>query len=238
MKRLLFSLLFLPSLGFCGTFTLGGSGTGSLVILATNTATSTLIYPATATPSFPFGLSASTMTVSSNTVIPGATFYASAPILVSTYIAFSPTTMGIKGTTTSDNADKGTYGEFVSSLILTSSNFAASTVAADYGAVPLTAGDWDISWCIRVQRNGASVTRYLIGLNNIAGNDQSNVSPGDNAIDEQGTATVADTVTTYCVPSYRLSTASNVTWYLTVRGDYSVATPLVTGARISARRIR
>lgn len=83
MKKLLFGLLFLPALGFCGSLNIdSGSGTGSIIFNAPSTLG--VVYPATSTASFPYGLSASTITVSSNTVLPGATFYQNGPVLLGT----------------------------------------------------------------------------------------------------------------------------------------------------------
>lgn len=74
MKKLLAFLLLIPSIGVCSSLQLSGSGTGSLVVSAP-VASAMTVYPATATIIAPFGIAASTVSVSSNTILPGTTFY-------------------------------------------------------------------------------------------------------------------------------------------------------------------
>lgn len=62
-----------------------------------------------------------------------------------TDIFFSPTTQGIHGTPTNDNASSGYVGEFVSSIILSGSAISlTSTTPANVTSISLTAGDWDV----------------------------------------------------------------------------------------------
>jgi hypothetical protein len=64
-----------------------------------------------------------------------------------TSIVFSPTTNGMIGTTTNDNAIAGTVGEYISSSILIGSAVAMTTTNTGYNitTISLTAGDWDVS---------------------------------------------------------------------------------------------
>ena len=62
-----------------------------------------------------------------------------------TSLAFSPTTGGIIGTTTNDNAGSGKVGEFVSSVISSGSAISISnSIAKNLTSISLTAGDWDV----------------------------------------------------------------------------------------------
>lgn len=62
-----------------------------------------------------------------------------------TSLVFSPTTSGIVGTTTNDNASSGYVGEFISSNIQFASAVSfSSTVIRDVTSISLTAGDWDV----------------------------------------------------------------------------------------------
>jgi hypothetical protein len=60
-------------------------------------------------------------------------------------LTFSPTTQGIVGTTTNDNAAAGYVGEYISSNVAYSSAITTtSNVAANITSISLTAGDWDV----------------------------------------------------------------------------------------------
>lgn len=60
-----------------------------------------------------------------------------------TSVVFSPTTGGIIGTTTNDNASAGFVGEFISSTVTEASPVSlSSTTAANITSISLTAGNW------------------------------------------------------------------------------------------------
>jgi len=60
-------------------------------------------------------------------------------------LTFSPTTGGIIGTTTNNDADAGKVGEMLSTVVLVGAPIAMTTnVAINIASVSLTAGDWDV----------------------------------------------------------------------------------------------
>lgn len=236
MKKLLLGLLLVPSLGFCGNLTLGGAGTGSLVITAPTTGTSVSVYPATATASFPFGVSASTISVSSNTIIPGSTFYANSFELRSSSIVFTPSTIGIWGTPTNDNAQGGYIGEYLSSTTASASNCAATGNYFDIGSLTLTPGDWDVSALIAWLNNGAVATQFSMGIGTVAGNSSTGLADGD-MFGYQGQTSATNGVSV-AIPAVRKSVAVTTTVYEKVQCNFSAGTPRVNGSRISARRVR
>lgn len=62
-----------------------------------------------------------------------------------TSVSFSPTTGGIIGTTTNDNAGAGKVGEFISSSVVSGSATSISNnTATNLTSISLTAGDWDV----------------------------------------------------------------------------------------------
>ena len=62
-----------------------------------------------------------------------------------TSVTFSPTTGGIVGTTTNDNASTGYVGEFKSSAVLQASSVTmTSSTNSNLTTLSLTAGDWDV----------------------------------------------------------------------------------------------
>jgi hypothetical protein len=139
---------------------------------------------------------------------------------------------GIVGTTTNDLATAGNYGEYISSAPLV----VAHTGSGQYvsvGKITLTAGDWDISACIYMDGNGATVTGWKAGIGTADGNSSTGLIAGSNytagalLTNEGGIS----------IPTYRVSIASSTDYYLKSYAAYSVAVPQNYG-RISARRVR
>lgn len=66
-------------------------------------------------------------------------------VATSTSLTFSPTTNGIIGTTTNNNAIAGTVGEFISSVIVSGSGVSfTNNTPTDLTSISLTAGDWNV----------------------------------------------------------------------------------------------
>lgn len=152
-------------------------------------------------------------------------------------IAFNPTTAGIVGTTTNDNAASGNVGEQVQSVVGAGS---VGTTAQffDITSISLTAGDWNVSGVAVYARNGATIIDYSLGISTAAGNSASGLVTGDTFIGWTVTAGVATQgQLSLTLPDVRISIGSTTTIYLKGYSEYSVATPTRTG-RITARRVR
>lgn len=190
------------------------------------------------TGAFAARTSMTTAIVSSNTVLPSATFYANAPILISTYIAFSPTNLGIKGTISADNADVGVVGEYFSSTTVSTLNCPASGNYFDLGSVTLTAGDWDITVISGFFRNAATASAIEAGVGTAGGNSGTGLVLDDSSVRGVApTATTSDEVY-LSVPNVRKSISATTTFYNKAKCTYSVGTLQTEGSRISARRVR
>lgn len=127
-----------------------------------------------------------------------------------------------------------TVGEYVSSTTVANPNFPSTGNWGDLLSISLTAGDWDITATFDAFANGATVTDALIGLSQTSGNSTTGLNAGDNRFATAG-PTSNNHVSLY-VPNYRLATSASTTVYLKYSADFSVATPKIQGARISARR--
>ncbi len=140
----------------------------------------------------------------------------------------------VVGTATNDNSPTGRMGEYFSA---TASNvsFPTSGQDGDLASIALTAGDWDVSACIYVSANGATVTRYNLGITSHSGNDATGEVAGDNYFYNLPPTTVTDVGS--CVASVRVALSGAATYYLKFNANYTVATPKGYG-RISARRLR
>lgn len=78
---------------------------------------------------------------------------------------FTPDSVkGIKGTTANDNAQAGSVGEYIESIIPNPSEIALTTsVAKDITSIVLTAGDWDV-WGTAGFDNGSGSTAWSLML--------------------------------------------------------------------------
>jgi hypothetical protein len=151
---------------------------------------------------------------------------------LSSNLIFSPTTAGIKGTTTNDNASSGVVGEYIES-ITAGTAVAASGTYGDVTSISLTAGDWDVT-AINYFNSGTAITIAITGISTTSGNSSTGLVAGSNqAIDVIG-ATTHDF--TQVVSSYRMSLSGTTTVYLKESATYTGS--FFCTARLSARRMR
>lgn len=154
-----------------------------------------------------------------------------------TSLTFSPTTNGIVGTTTNNNAIAGRVGEYISTSIPVSGvgiNLVDS-VAANIGSISLTAGDWDVSGNVYVASSGggAGFNQFYCWINNASTTlpDLSYVAviyPATASIMPQGGLVV---------PPRRYSVAGPTTIYLSVFTGFASGTMKGYG-NLQARRVR
>lgn len=151
-------------------------------------------------------------------------------------ITFSPTTTGIKGTTTNDDRAAGNVGEYVSSTVGTTT-IATTNTGQDITSISLTAGDWNVTGGVRFTQNGATWTQQLVYVaNGVSGNSFTGSVPGltTNLCGNASSATTPTDLTMF-VPSQRISLASPAIIYLKVRALFSAGSPQAEGS-IEARR--
>lgn len=151
-------------------------------------------------------------------------------------VAFSSTitpsqTAGIVGTTTNNNANAGSFGEYVTNT--TSGTSLTSGVYANATSTSLAAGDWDVECSGSfTAAGGAAPTLLVISVSSTsaaAGNF------GEYAI--QSINFNANSSQTFGTPSSRKSLASTTTVYCTAQAGFAGGTVTVNGL-IRARRIR
>lgn len=175
--------------------------------------------------------------------IPPSTGYGSTtpePVAATTIAAtntITPSqTAGIVGTTTNNNANAGSDGEFISSSVVVGSAVALTTnVTANVTSITLTAGDWDVAGTVSINPAGSTTIAAVIG----------GISNTTATLPTRGTAAYAamsgSSVTGYGpdakMSAYRVSLASSTTFYLVANVNFSVSTCSAYGI-ISARRVR
>lgn len=165
-----------------------------------------------------------------------------------TSVTFSPTTGGIVGTTTNDDAGAGKVGEFptVVSRLRSASTAITTDVVLNVTASPLslTAGDWMVFASLGfTPTTTTSMTQFVIGVSltsatlpalDVVAVPTSNEMRMQVSSAPQVTG-VSDT--TVAVPGFRVTLSGTTSLYLVARSTFSVSTLAVYGS-IWARRVR
>jgi len=146
-------------------------------------------------------------------------------------------TAGIIGTTTNNNANTGSFGEFVSSQVLNSSAVSLTTnTFANVTSISLTAGDWDVSGILYFAGTSTTTVTQLI-----AGSSSSSASLGSQGAywlqGFNGALTLSAQDLGQALPVYRYSLSSTTTIYLFAYATFGVSTVKAYGL-IQARRVR
>lgn len=172
------------------------------------------------------------VSISSNVVMPGATFYQNSYVVYGTSIVFSPSTLGVFGTRTNDNALGGYVGE-EQEVTLSAALFPATGVTVNASSITLAAGDWDVYAQAKFNRNGGTPTDVIYSLSTTSA-----VSDVAHRWEYSGTTALA---TINLMPVFvlrRLSVSTPTILYLTTVCTYTVATPQSSEILISTRRAR
>lgn len=153
-----------------------------------------------------------------------------------TSLAFSPTTGGIIGTATNDNAGAEKVGELVNSLISSATPLSLTTLTVtNLTSISLTAGDWDVWGNVGFTGGATTVIQVAIGFIST-----SSASLTDSSLYSSvyfgGSTPFATAVPGFCVPEQRLSLASTTTVYLEVFAQFSVSTCSAVGGIYARRR--
>jgi hypothetical protein len=157
------------------------------------------------------------------------------PAFTTSSITFSPTTGGIVGTTTNDNADAGKVGEFVSSTIAVASAInPANTTPTNLTSISLTAGDWDVWGNVGFSQDTVGFTLVVAYISNATAGALPDASLYNSIF--IGAASGMSSIGINA-PGVRLSLSTTTTIYIIGRADYSAGTTKMFGG-IFARRAR
>lgn len=145
------------------------------------------------------------------------------------------TGVAVHGTNTNDDAAAGYVGEYFETVVTTPQNFGSNNQYADLGSpLPLTAGDWDISFILVATVNGAIITAIVGGIGTATGNNSAGLTAANSSGGPPPTAAYDTSVS---IPPFRVKLTGNTNYYGKILASYSSGTPKATG-RISARRAR
>lgn len=159
------------------------------------------------------------------------------PVLVAasaTSLSFSPSTGGIIGTITNNNATSGDVGEYIDSSLHGPINFGATGVSATITSISLTGGDWDVwSQFTFFPQEGSVYAGAMIGGMSVS---SSSVSQGGVGIGEYYQLVWAPNVSYAFSPSARVSVSSTTTVYLIALATYTGTAPQGYGQLVARRR--
>lgn len=146
-----------------------------------------------------------------------------------------PTAIG--GTTTNDSAAAGFVGEYVESVISSTTSVpGATTVWANLTSISLTAGDWEVNGVTSLDNtNSATITSVAAAISINSGTTTTDQIDGSNQVDSATPGALA--IRSLVIPGYRISISGTTTVYLKMNVAYTIATPQYR-CRISARRMR
>lgn len=215
----------------------GVSGTGS-VCLTTNCAMTTpnLGTPSGAVLTNATGIATGLTAGNATTAVNQSGGTVSATTIVASSTITPSQTAGIVGTTTNNNANAGSEGEYiVGSLSPGVAISLSSGTPANVTSINLTAGDWDVSGAVDFQPGTTtSIASYFGGSSTTT----ATLGGQDTAFRINQAASVpGNAASTYPIPVVRLSLASTTTVYLVAQATFTVSTLTAYGT-IRARRMR
>lgn len=143
-------------------------------------------------------------------------------------------TAGIIGTTTNNNVNAGSVGEYIFSLVPVGTPVSlTSTVAANVTSISLTSGDWDVEGICNFTNGAATLTATACGFNSTSATIPTDGSEAYSGV----VTTVLSTLNSATPPRKRFSLAGTTTIFLVARTTFSAGTSAAFGT-INARRPR
>lgn len=154
-------------------------------------------------------------------------------------VTFDPSTGGIVGTTTNNNADAGVVGEVISASVASGSAISlTSTVPANVTSISLTAGDWDVFGQVAITGTASSLTRQRGGVSVTSATfplaSDTNGAESDQRATSGYPSIAGPNMST---GTARISLSATTTVYLVAQAGFSGGTSNAHG-RIIARRRR
>ena len=144
----------------------------------------------------------------------------------------------IQGRSTNSNAATGYVGEYVSSSIAVGSKISLTTATpANVTSISLTAGDWDISWCLLFETAATtSVTVIRGGLNTATATVGASTENASQFLQQWSAFVPGVTTLQQNGARSRQSLSGTTTIYLNAQSTFTVSNMFVYGW-LSARRV-
>ncbi len=154
-------------------------------------------------------------------------------------VTFSPTTKGIVGTTTNNNAAASYVGEFISSVVLAGAAVAITTsTSTDITTIALTAGDWDVWGTLWTNPAAGTITTSVaVGVATTSATLPPTSAIGQATQHIRGISTAATEICILNSGTTRMSLAAPTTIYLVGFISFTTSTMSAFGS-LCARRVR
>lgn len=154
-------------------------------------------------------------------------------------VAFSPTTSGIVGTATNNNASTGKVGEFISSVVLIGAAVPlTNNTQTNITTISLTAGDWDVWGTLwTAPAAGTLTTTVACSVSQTSATLPTTPAIGESTQQIRGISTATTEVIILNTGDTRISLAGTTTIYLVGLTFFSVSTMGAYGS-LCARRVR
>jgi hypothetical protein len=147
-------------------------------------------------------------------------------------------TAGIVGTTTNNDANAGSVGEFISSTILQANRVGlTSGTPVNVTSISLTAGDWDVTALLGLSENSSTAWTYYAGSISTVSATLSTLQT-NNILGSINSSTLAVVNAFIQAPVVRVSLASTTTYYLVAQGGFTGGSGQAAFGTIRARRVR
>lgn len=145
-------------------------------------------------------------------------------------------TAGIVGTTTSNNANAGSVGEYLESFTLATSLTTGNL--ANLASISLTAGDWDVTGIASFVPAGSTITVVtLAGINTVSTTAKVISGAFQNIAEIWPAQNTPVGTMNLTAPVTRISLAATTTVYLVGQANFSTSTMTANGY-LRARRVR
>lgn len=142
----------------------------------------------------------------------------------------------IQGTGTNDSPSAGYVGEFISSVIASTSSVSLTTgVAEDLTSISLTAGDWDVYGNVTFIPTGTTNVTFVLAWISTASATVPDSSLY-NILSFGASGLVSSTDIGIIVPYKRISIASTTTVYISAEAGFTVSTETMCGGIYARRR--
>lgn len=166
-------------------------------------------------------------------VIGGTTPAAGHFTTVSATSAITPSsTNGIVGTTTNDNANAGSIGEYITATA--NGNSMSSGVTQNAASVSLTAGDWDVSGSVQfLPAATTTISQIAAGISTTS----ATLGSVGSVTFLSGLTIAANSAQHISSPVFRISIASTTTVFLVASATFATST-MTNNAFMRARRVR
>lgn len=148
-------------------------------------------------------------------------------------VAFSPTTKGIVGTATNNNAAAGFVGEYVSNVIATGAAVNIPTITAtNLTSILLQAGDWEVWGNIFCRASGSNLTEFAAWISLVSA-----TAPDGSLINIINSSSLLANSIGMNAPYFRAKLSGSATIYLSGYAVFGAGTAAISGG-IYANRVR